>query len=217
VQDPVRVLPSAPHHSYPFLLEEDNTLYCIPESAASGHVTLYKWVNESRRLQKVCHLVENFEGVDPTLIRFGNRWWLFMTRRDQSNSTLYLYYADKLTGPYLPHRQNPVKIDVRSARPAGTPFVSDGVLYRPAQDCSRTYGGRIAVNRVTQLDPDRFSEVVLRYIEPVSGSPYSKGLHTISGAGPFTLVDGKRYRFDRHQFIHRLFKQENRGNINRVQ
>ena len=40
-----------------------------------------------------------------------------------------------------------VKTDVRSARPAGTPFVYQGELYRPAQDCSRTYGGSIVIHR----------------------------------------------------------------------
>ncbi len=217
VTDPVRVLPPGLHRSYPFLLEHEGTLYCIPESATSCSVTLYKWDEKGRSLKEVCHLVENFQGVDPTLIRYNGLWWLFMTRRDRSNICLYLYHAENLTGPYFPHLQNPVKTDVRSSRPAGAPFVSDGHLYRPAQDCSLTYGGRVALNRVIRLDTERFSEEVVRYVDPIAGSPFAKGLHTISGAGPFTLIDGKRYRFDRHQFFHRLFRRNKGGGSTRVQ
>src|SRR5213596_456309 len=54
-------------------------------------------------------------------------------------------------GPWRPHPGNPVKVDVRSSRPAGGPFLFGGNLYRPAQDCSRTYGGGITINRVTHL------------------------------------------------------------------
>lgn len=217
VPDPVRVHSSPLHQSYPFLVKDEGSLYCIPESAASGRISLFKWNEANQSLEFVCHLVENFEGVDPTLIRFNGLWWLFATRRDLSNSSLFLFYAETLTGPYLPHLQNPVKTDVRSARPAGTPFVVDGVLYRPAQDCSQTYGGRVAVNRVIRLDPGQFAEEVVRHIDPVAGSPFSRGLHTISGAGPFTLVDGKRYRFDRHQFFHRLFRHNQERKAPRVQ
>ncbi len=45
-----------------------------------------------------------------------------------------------LEGPWEPHRRNPVKCDVRGSRPAGTPFVHGGELYRPAQDGSKRYG-----------------------------------------------------------------------------
>ena len=87
--------------------------------------------------------------LDPTIVEWAGRWWMFGTRRDRDpNAELWLWHAPSPLGPWTVHAANPVKIDVRSSRPAGTPFVLDGVLYRPAQDCSRGYGGAVVVNRV---------------------------------------------------------------------
>jgi hypothetical protein len=81
---------------------------------------------------------------------------------------------------------------VRSARPGGTPFHHDGALYRPAQDCSVTYGGRIVINRVLRLSPTAFEEEPVSTVEPDPDGPFPDGLHTLSSLGNVTLVDGKR-------------------------
>jgi hypothetical protein len=70
----------------------------------------------------------------------------------------------------------------------------NGELYRPAQDCSKTYGGRVVLNRILRLTPTDFSEAPERFVEPTPGSLYGKALHTLSGAGPRTVIDGKRWR-----------------------
>jgi hypothetical protein len=85
-----------------------------------------------------------------------------------------------------------VKLDIRSSRPAGTPFEHDGRLFRPAQDCAGSYGAAIVINEVTSLTPDRFSERPVARLTPEPRGPLPDGLHTLSAAGPRTLVDGKR-------------------------
>jgi hypothetical protein len=105
-----------------------------------------------------------------------------------------VWWADDLLGDWHPHASNPVKIDVRSARPAGTPFVHDGVLYRPAQDCSRSYGGGVAICRVDALTPTEFREEVVRVIRSMPNA-YRRGTHTLASIGDATLVDGKRLVF----------------------
>ncbi len=123
-------------------------------------------------------------------------WWMFATRMDRGdNHNLFVWHSAELDGPWLAHRGNPVKTDVRSSRPGGTPFVRDGAIYRPAQDCSRVYGGRIVVNRVDRLTPDAFDERPVAVLEPHPGSTYPDGLHTLSAAGGRTLIDGNRHHF----------------------
>ena len=39
----------------------------------------------------------------------------------------------------------------RLRRPAGPLFRSGGILYRPSQDCSFTYGHSVSINRVDAL------------------------------------------------------------------
>jgi hypothetical protein len=94
-----------------------------------------------------------------------------------------------------------VKIDVRSSRPAGAPFRVDGALYRPAQDCSSTYGARVNINRVAALSPTEFREEVAASVEPDARGDYPGGLHTLSRLGGRTLVDGKRSVFVAAEFF----------------
>jgi len=91
--------------------------------------------------------------------------------------------------------QNPVKIDPRSARPAGHLFIHDNRLYRPAQDFSRTYGGALRINRIDTLTETEFRESAAGVVRPPR-KRFTKGLHTISCAGAWCIVDAKRYVFE---------------------
>lgn len=186
------------HLSYPHIFEHEGQVYCIPESSAASGVRLYRAAEFPRRWEYVRTLIEGVSMMDSTLLRFGAKWWLFCTSGDAANKTynshLSIWYADDLDGPWLPHRSNPVKIDVRSARPAGSFVAHDGALFRPAQDCSRTYGGAIAINRIDTLTPAEFKETVVGILRPPRGR-YNKGIHTIGSAGDYCVVDVKRSAF----------------------
>jgi hypothetical protein len=182
--------------SYPYLVRDDGDLYCIPELARARGVHLFRARRFPDDWEDLGSLVDGVAAVDPTVFEHDGRWWLFFTDRDvDSNAALHVWHAPALRGPWSPHASNPVKTDVRSARPAGTPFVHEGRLYRPAQDCSETYGGAIAINEVEELTTARFRERVVHRIRPEPASPYPAGRHTLSALGTQTLIDGKRRVF----------------------
>jgi hypothetical protein len=184
------------HLSYPYVFEHEGVVYCVPEASASGEIALYRASGFPDSWEKCATLVADFGGVDSTLVQHGGRWWLFCGDiADRADSKLYLFHADELFGPWHPHPANPVKIDVRSSRGAGTPFVVDGALYRPAQDCSLTYGGRVVVNRVTTLTTTEFVEDRASVVEPDGRGVFRYGLHTLSRFGDLTLIDGKQRYF----------------------
>jgi hypothetical protein len=188
------VLDPGVHASYPFLVEDAGRVFMLPEIAASGDLVLFEAASFPSRWEPVATLLAGVPALDPTVFRHHDRWWLFATRLDRgANSDLFIWHAERLTGPWTSHRDQPVKTDVRSARPAGTPFLHDGSLYRPSQDSSRRYGGRVVINRVDELTPTRFRETPIRIVEP--GPPFGEGVHTLSGAGGWTLLDGKRRPF----------------------
>ncbi|MDP1624040.1 MAG: hypothetical protein Q8M08_17075 [Bacteroidales bacterium] len=207
VTNPAKVINADRHLSYPYVLQHNGEIYCLPESHKSCNITLYRRDFGTGKFTQERVMLEAVEAVDPTLVFFNGLWWLFFTDRKYSNTHLFLYHAHELTGEFKPHRLNPIKIDIRSARPAGTPFIHKNVLYRPAQDCAGTYGGRIAINRVFQLTPEVYIEKIVKFIEPVQGSRYSHGLHTLCSVGNFTLIDGKTHNLDRHFFRHQLWKR----------
>jgi hypothetical protein len=189
------VIISPSHMSYPFLLKHQDKFYCIPENLDTREVSLYEAETLLGKWTKVATLVKDFPGVDPTTFYYEGNWWLMCCNSDEGDHNLYVWFADNLFGPWKPHLRNPVKTDIRSARPGGTPFVHEGFLFRPAQDGSGEYGGRIVLNRVTRLTAEKYEEETVATVEPDANGPFPEGLHTLSAVGNMTLVDGKRFVF----------------------
>lgn len=181
------------HLSYPYVFEVAGDILCIPETYQAREVALYRADEFPGRWSKVATLLRGVPALDATVFRHGERWWLTCTMQGPTErSHLHLYHAPDLLGPWTPHGANPVKVDIRSGRPAGTPFVHGGALYRPAQDASSTYGGRVVINRVRVLTPAEFEEEPAAAVGPFADSPYPDGLHTLAAVGGWTLLDAKR-------------------------
>ena len=182
--------------SYPYIVEDRGEIYCVPETNESRDVSLYRPLDFPMKWEKVATILRGVAALDSTVFRHEGRWWLTHTDREAGQYThLFVWHAANLEGPWEPHPLNPVKADVRSSRPAGTPFVHEGTLFRPAQDCSQRYGGRIVINRVSRLTPTQFAEEPAATVEPFPDSPFPDGIHTISRVGDMTLIDSKRHRF----------------------
>ena len=194
--DPRTVLDPGVHASYPFLFEHDGVTFMLPETSASGNLVLYEAVEFPYRWRAAMTLLPGVPAVDATVVEYAGRWWMFATRADRgANQNLFIWHAPRPTGPWTEHAANPVKTDARSARPGGTLFVSGGGLYRPSQDNSRLYGGRLILNLVEVLTPTEFVETPVGVVEPRQASGHRDGLHTLSAVGRRTLVDANTRRF----------------------
>jgi hypothetical protein len=194
--EPEIVLDPGCHTSYPFLIEAEGEVWMVPETADLSELRLYLAVEFPRRWRLETTLLRDVPVSDATIVERDGAWWLFGTSRGMGvNEALRVWHAPKLTGPWTIHATDPVKVDARSARPGGTPFVVDDVLYRPAQDCSRRYGGRTVINRVATLNAREFAESAAAVVAPDAGSRYRDGLHTVSAVGSRTLIDGNAVHF----------------------
>ena len=198
---PVRVLERDYHLSYPFLVQDGGELYMIPETAHNRAIELYRCVRFPDKWKFERALVPGVWCADATIHRAGDRLWMFASIGEEGgeiNDELMLFSADRLLGEWKPHRRNPVKSDVRNARPAGRLFVENGELIRPAQICTPLYGSGIALNRVTRLDDVDYREEEVRRIVP-DGERGILGLHTINRAGALSVTDAfvRRSRFGR--------------------
>jgi hypothetical protein len=173
------------HLAYPFVLRVDGRTFYLPESATTSAIDLATGASYM--------VFDVFRAADATLTFHAGRWWLFCANRDVENRTdVHLFFANAWMGPWTPHPLNPVKSDARSSRPAGACFELDGALYRPAQDCSRRYGGGVAINRVLELSPTRFQEETVHHLRPDPSWAWPDGLHTLNSLEGLTLVDGLR-------------------------
>ncbi len=185
-----RMLDESYHLSYPYVFEHEGAWYGIPESGQNNEVTLYRLENSGRAWRKHAVLLSGVRAVDSSVFVHNGKFWLLCGVNDDGpNHKLYVYHADALLGPWRPHVRNPVKVDIRSARPAGAPFMLDGALHRPAQDCTRKYGRRVSILRMTAIDERKYEEQLVAVIEPQRGR-YARGLHTLSAVGAQTLIDG---------------------------
>jgi len=197
-ESPVRVLEAPYHLSYPFILEFEGDLYMVPESMGNGTVELYKCTAFPRKWEFQKNLMENCQAVDPTLIQWQGKWWMFVNQIQTEGTSLwdelFLYYSDSpLSNNWTPHRRNPVVSDVKSARPAGRLFVRDGHLYRPSQNSSGHYGYGFNICEITKLTETEYEENVVSRVEP----KWDKNIvstHTISYEDGLTIIDGELRR-----------------------
>ena len=204
---PQRVLERPYHLSYPFLIEAEGQLFMLPETGQNGTVELYRCLHFPDRwvLEKV--LLQVPHAVDATLHHTGEKWWMFVnvgTDDADVHDELHLYYADDLRGEWQAHRMNPIKSDVRNARPAGRLYERDGKLFRPAQIGAPLYGSGISINQVLKLSPEEYlEEEVERFVAP--NADQILGVHTYNRAGNLSVIDGfarrKRWGQERIDFF----------------
>ena len=198
--EPVRVLERDYHLSYPFLAEHDGQLYMIPETAQAGTVEVYRCVEFPLRWKLERVLMQGVRCVDATFHKGPDRWWMFANAAAPGSrmfdDELHLFHAESLLGDWQPHRRNPVKSDVRGARPAGQLYWHNGALYRPAQICAPLYGSGLSINRVLRMTPVDYAERQVERVLP-SRADGLLGVHTINRAGDLTVVDAfsRRPRF----------------------
>ncbi|MBV8056658.1 MAG: hypothetical protein JO071_15610 [Deltaproteobacteria bacterium] len=189
-----KVIDGPVHLSYPYILEWQGSVYCIPEQARGHAIVLYRATDFPNKWERVGEVLSGVEAIDPTIFRYDSHWWLAYTDASfDRHGRLMLWYSTELTGPWKPHALNPVKIDPRSSRSAGPPLRYGEHLIRPAQDCSGEYGARVVFNRIIELTPEKFHEEVIGELKPDPNGPYPAGLHTICRTGDVAVVDGKAY------------------------
>ena len=191
-----RILDLDTHLSYPYPLEIDGELYLIPENSDAREAALYRCVEFPHRWTREAALFENLDATDTTIVPHDGRWWAFCSQYAHGEFALFAYHAASPRGPWTPHALNPIVCDITRARPAGTPFVVDGALFRPGQDCSRSYGGGLTISRIDVLTPDDYRETVVRRIQARTFARYRDGVHTLSFGSGVIVIDGKRTFWD---------------------
>ena len=194
----VELLPASEgHHSYPYMFRSGNRTFCLPEASRTGRNVIYELSSDPLALVPVKEILEGVPLVDATVFEHADRWWLLAARADdQPLQKLFAWWADEPFGSWTEHAQNPIKLDCRSSRPAGPPFWFEGRMHRPTQDCSKTYGGALAICVIERLTPTDFRERVINVVRPDPNGPYPDGIHTLCALPDGSMiVDGKVHQF----------------------
>jgi hypothetical protein len=198
---PVPVLERDYHLSYPFIFNWLGKYYMIPESAEHRTIDLYECVEFPYKWRFKQNLMNNIKAVDTTMLYYGGKWWLFTAIAENEAAAphfeLFLFYADSpFTDNWIAHPLNPVASDVKNARPAGDVFIRDGKLFRPSQDCSKTYGYGFDLNEIVILSDTEYLERKIKSVRP-DGRTKIFATHTYAKQENLTVIDAlaRRYKW----------------------
>ena len=164
----------------------------IPESGTAGTIDLYRAVTFPDTWVKEATLISGIVASDATLFEHRGRWWMLATVRDNGGAfsdALHIWSAADIVGPWVPHRGNPVLVDIAAARPAGHVVLRDGKLIRPFQDCRGGYGAALGLAEITRLDDAGFEQRVETVMHAGPLWP-GRRLHTLNRAGRLECIDG---------------------------
>lgn len=190
------------HLSYPHMLQDGDGVYMIPESYVANEIAVYRAVSFPEQWEKVHILKANYCAVDTTVFTQESCTYVFTFRFVSDTERLMLYAADK-NG----FAENGVCLsdgDLQK-RPAGHIVRSGDNLYRPAQDCSESYGCALNFYRIESLDP--YMESLEAKITPsmlnTDLGRTADGIHTYNVSEHFEVIDLKGYETDPWFYIMR--------------
>jgi len=185
------------HLSYPYVFEWDDDYYLIPESGQDLSVRLYKAVSFPEKWEYIGTLLTGYRYIDPSIFRYNDKWWLFVTTPE--NDVLNLYWASDLLGEWKPHPMNPiVKFDKNIARPGGRVISHNDRLYRLTQDDYPSYGIQVFAFEIIELTEKTYAEKIFseKPVVNMTGKGWNAaGMHHVDlhkiGNKWMAVVDGK--------------------------
>lgn len=167
---PATVLEEAYHLSYPYVFEENGTVYMIPETCAAKSIRLYEADDELMHFTyKKTIVSESVDEKDVTgsfcdssIIKHNGFYYLHTTIVKNEINTLRLYIAKSFFGPYELHPNNPELADNKYGRNGGSIICYKNNLYRIAQDCVNRYGDNIHLFQIDELNKDFYKEHLIK-------------------------------------------------------
>lgn len=146
------------HLSYPYVFKWNNEFYMVPETYQDNSVRLYRAIDFPEKWSFVTTLLKGIY-VDSSIFQHNEKWWILTEPNPLENNMLALYYADKLTGPWIEHPMSPViKDDPNIARPGGRVIIFDNRIFRYAQDDEPSYGNQVWAFEITKLTTTNYEE-----------------------------------------------------------
>lgn len=152
------------HLSFPFVFEDGDDVYMIPESGDKGKIVLLKADHFPYDWHEEALLLEGKKYLDSHVVKRNNKWYLFT---NPSEDTLEIFVSESLSGQWRPHKGNPVVTGWDKARSGGSIIDTGKALYRIGQDCTGKYGSNIGIFLIKVLTPDEYVE-----------EPYIPKVHT---------------------------------------
>lgn len=166
------VLEDDVHLSFPFVFENEGTIYMIPETSGAREIRLYECTNFPIQWRFKCVLMNNVSAADTIMFRKDNRWFMITNICSAGigdhQSELHIFWSDELESKmWQPIASgNPVIFDSEKARNGGM-FTHRGDIYRVNQINGKNhYGKCFGINKIKMLDKNSYEEVRVNNVTP---------------------------------------------------
>lgn len=198
-----RIVLKEPFHlSYPYVFGLDGEYYMIPETHKANSIRLYRGDPFPYRWSLAEQLM-HAAWVDCSVFNYWGRWWMFACPAFSRSSTLELFHAEKIEGPWKSHALNPiVSSDNRIARPGGRVIVNGAAITRFTQDCRPSYGTAVRAFEIRELTTSTYAEREVTRSPVLAGgaAPWNQAgmhhvdAHNVDDGRWLACVDGWRLK-----------------------
>jgi len=181
------------HISFPFVTHIEEAQFLLPEMASYGQQRLFELGDNDQILRSIPLLgLEHESLIDPIITQQDGLIWLFAGKLGSDLDCLFLWSTKSIYEPFIEHDMNPIVCSPKFARNAGTIFDFEGHLYRPAQNCTDSYGDGISIMKIEEISQMSYAETLVKTINFSA----SYGPHTINFGGNIVVFDQYTKVFD---------------------
>lgn len=191
------------HMSFPFVdIDKNGSPFMIPETMNDNSVSLYVFEKFPYKITKKTNLINNVKNVDSSII--DNVLFSYsLERRETPYFTIYELINDS-TKPIAKLFDKSL-----SLRGAGKPFIHNGKIVYPTQNCNKSYGYGVLFNYMSienGLSVEQFSSIDA---EDVSGCLNKKiyGIHTYNADSKYEVIDLTIKRFSLMSFFGKIINR----------
>lgn len=186
--EPIIVLQEPFHLSFPFVFEDDQHIYMIPESEENNSIRLYR-ANEdltSFSFVRTFLYQERVEGlrcnyVDSHIYKENGLFYLFTSYMKNWKTIQELYVSDNLLdGVFIKHPSSPICIGHEYGRNGGALIRFEGKLLRVSQDCHQDYGENVSLHQIVELDKQNYEEQLYKRNIYSGNSLFPDGGHQLN-------------------------------------
>lgn len=181
------ILHEKTHLSFPNIIRHEGKVYVYPENCHSKKLDIYEYSEKDEQLipvQTICN-----DGLwDSTITDYFGKWQLFGGRENHFCLEEYDWSESQMRFIHSRTYES-AQADFRLA---GQFFKYQGEVYCPMQDCSKTYGGAVIVNKVSKTEDGIRFTPVRRIVSP--SKRMNEGMHTLNMYKGLVVIDAKGYK-----------------------
>ncbi len=163
---PKIVLKETFHLSFPYVFEDQGSIYMIPEAQETDSIKLYKANNELTKFEYIRTLIHqernnsiHYNFNDSHIFQKDGVYYLFTSYQKDWVYYQELFISDNLLkGKFVKHPSSPICISNEFGRNGGSLIKYGDKLLRVTQDCHKDYGNNVSLMEISVLNKKTYHE-----------------------------------------------------------